>query len=158
VTFRQLSVFVTGCWGGERVLNRACAQWRADAIYLMRPCRYQQDGNAAFVVLAGKEYGTGSKPATGRPRVPICWDQGALRESFERFHRSNLVGMGASPLQFVRRTETWAACSVGRHGRVRISRASDDNLRPGKLGRWTRDAPDERRSQLQGACAGLIRQ
>ena len=53
------------------------------------------------VVFAGEEYGTGSSRATGRPRARSCSaSRPSSRKSFERIHRSNLVGMGVLPLQF----------------------------------------------------------
>ena len=63
-----------------------------------RRCATKADG-VPLVVIAGKN--TAPAPAaTGRPRAPTCWGQGGDRESFERIHRSNLVGMGVLPLQF----------------------------------------------------------
>ncbi len=61
--------------------------------------RYQQD-NIATVVIAGKEYGTGSSRdwAAKGPRLLGC--KAVITESYERIHRSNLIGMGILPLQF----------------------------------------------------------
>ena len=62
--------------------------------------RYPAEGTP-LVVLAGKEYGSGSS-ATGRPRAPyLLGVRAVIAESFERIHRSNLIGMGVLPLQFL---------------------------------------------------------
>ena len=61
--------------------------------------RYKADGIPA-IVIAGKEYGSGSSrdwAAKGPALLGIC---AAIAESYERIHRSNLVGMGILPLQF----------------------------------------------------------
>jgi len=61
--------------------------------------RYQNDG-AALVVVGGKEYGTGSSRDWAAKGVSLLGVKAVLVESFERIHRSNLVGMGVLPLQF----------------------------------------------------------
>jgi aconitate hydratase len=61
--------------------------------------RYQHEG-VPLVVLAGKEYGTGSSRDWAAKGVMLLGVRAALAESFERIHRSNLVGMGVLPLVF----------------------------------------------------------
>ena len=61
--------------------------------------KYQADG-AALVVIAGKEYGTGSSRDWAAKGTILLGVRAVLAESFERIHRSNLVGMGVLPLQF----------------------------------------------------------
>ena len=61
--------------------------------------RYQQDG-VPLVVLAGKEYGSGSSRDWAAKGPLLLGVRAAIAESFERIHRSNLVGMGILPLQF----------------------------------------------------------
>jgi aconitate hydratase len=51
-------------------------------------------------VLAGKEYGTGSSRDWAAKGTALLGVRAVLAESFERIHRSNLVGMGVLPLQF----------------------------------------------------------
>ena len=53
-----------------------------------------------FVVLAGKEYGTGSSRDWAAKGPMLQGVRAVIAESFERIHRSNLVGMGVLPLQF----------------------------------------------------------
>jgi len=61
--------------------------------------RYQ-DSATALVVVGGKEYGTGSSRDWAAKGTNLLGVKAVLVESFERIHRSNLVGMGVLPLQF----------------------------------------------------------
>ncbi|MCF8473322.1 MAG: aconitate hydratase AcnA [Emcibacter sp.] len=61
--------------------------------------RYQQEGRV-LVVVGGKEYGTGSSRDWAAKGTNLLGVKAVLVESFERIHRSNLVGMGVLPLQF----------------------------------------------------------
>ncbi|MDQ6784080.1 MAG: aconitate hydratase AcnA [Actinomycetota bacterium] len=60
--------------------------------------RYQADG-IPLVVLAGKEYGSGSSRDWAAKGTALLGVRAVIAESFERIHRSNLVGMGILPLQ-----------------------------------------------------------
>ena len=61
--------------------------------------RYMQQG-IELVVLAGKEYGSGSSRDWAAKGTKLLGVKAVIAESFERIHRSNLVGMGVLPLQF----------------------------------------------------------
>jgi aconitate hydratase len=61
--------------------------------------RYQREG-VPLVVLAGKEYGSGSSRDWAAKGVALLGVRAVLAERFERIHRSNLVGMGILPLEF----------------------------------------------------------
>ncbi len=61
--------------------------------------RHKADGTA-MVVVAGKEYGTGSSRDWAAKGTNLLGVRAVIVESFERIHRSNLVGMGVLPLQF----------------------------------------------------------
>ncbi len=61
--------------------------------------KYQAEG-VPLVVVAGKEYGTGSSRDWAAKGTNLLGVKAVLVESFERIHRSNLVGMGVLPLQF----------------------------------------------------------
>jgi aconitate hydratase len=61
--------------------------------------RYADDG-VPLVILAGKEYGSGSSRDWAAKGTFLLGVRAVLAESFERIHRSNLVGMGVLPLQF----------------------------------------------------------
>ncbi|MCA0299938.1 MAG: aconitate hydratase AcnA [Proteobacteria bacterium] len=62
--------------------------------------KYKADG-VPLVVIAGKEYGTGSSRDWAAKGTNLLGVKAVIAESFERIHRSNLVGMGVLPLQFV---------------------------------------------------------
>ena len=62
--------------------------------------KYQTDGTP-LVVVAGKEYGTGSSRDWAAKGTILLGVKAVIAESFERIHRSNLVGMGVLPLNFV---------------------------------------------------------
>src|SRR5438552_10682424 len=61
--------------------------------------RYQKEG-VPLVVLAGQEYGTGSSRDWAAKGTKLLGVRAVVGQSFERIHRSNLVGMGVLPLQF----------------------------------------------------------
>jgi aconitate hydratase len=61
--------------------------------------KYQAEGTP-LVVVAGKEYGTGSSRDWAAKGTTLLGVKAVIVESFERIHRSNLVGMGVLPLQF----------------------------------------------------------
>ncbi len=61
--------------------------------------KYQEAGSP-LVVLAGKEYGTGSSRDWAAKGTNLLGVRAVIAESFERIHRSNLIGMGVLPLQF----------------------------------------------------------
>ena len=61
--------------------------------------RYQDDG-VPLLVLAGREYGSGSSRDWAAKGPALLGVRAVLAESYERIHRSNLVGMGVLPLQY----------------------------------------------------------
>ncbi len=61
--------------------------------------RYREEG-VPLVVIAGKEYGTGSSRDWAAKGPKLLGVRAVIAESFERIHRSNLIGMGVLPLQF----------------------------------------------------------
>jgi aconitate hydratase len=61
--------------------------------------QYQKEGTP-LVVLAGKEYGSGSSRDWAAKGAKLLGIRAVVAESYERIHRSNLVGMGVLPLQF----------------------------------------------------------
>ena len=62
--------------------------------------RYQQEGTP-LVILAGSEYGTGSSRDWAAKGTVLLGVKAVIAKSFERIHRSNLIGMGVLPLQFL---------------------------------------------------------
>ncbi|MGZ4232100.1 MAG: aconitate hydratase AcnA, partial [Solirubrobacteraceae bacterium] len=75
--------------------------------------RYQGEGTP-LVVLAGKEYGSGSSRDWAAKGTRLLGVRAVIAESFERIHRSNLVGMGVLPLQFA---DGESASSLGLTGK-----------------------------------------
>ncbi len=88
--------------------------------------RYQAEG-VPTVVFAGEEYGTGSSRDWAAKGTQLLGIRAVVARSFERIHRSNLVGMGVLPLQF-KAGESWE--SLGLTGQERIDILPDPGLTP----------------------------
>ncbi|MCH8500518.1 MAG: aconitate hydratase AcnA [Aliidiomarina sp.] len=92
--------------------------------------RYQEEGTP-LVVLAGKEYGTGSSRDWAAKGTRLLGVKAVIAESYERIHRSNLVGMGVLPLQFKNGD---SAQSLGLTGQEEINlRGLSKEIKPGQL-------------------------
>jgi len=63
--------------------------------------KYQEDGTS-LVVLAGKDYGMGSSRDWAAKGTLLLGVKAVIAESYERIHRSNLIGMGVLPLQYLK--------------------------------------------------------
>ncbi|MCZ8193349.1 aconitate hydratase AcnA [Brevundimonas sp.] len=90
--------------------------------------RYQAEGRP-LVVFAGKEYGTGSSRDWAAKGTRLLGVRAVIAESYERIHRSNLVGMGVVPLQF--KADGWTRLGLTGDEIVTIRGLSDANI--GKL-------------------------
>ena len=66
--------------------------------------RYKEEG-VPLVIIAGKEYGTGSSRDWAAKGTTLLGVKAVIAESFERIHRSNLIGMGVLALQFKEGTD-----------------------------------------------------
>ncbi|MEM7343770.1 MAG: aconitate hydratase AcnA [Chloroflexota bacterium] len=88
--------------------------------------KYKADGTP-LVILAGKEYGTGSSRDWAAKGTLLLGAKAVIAESYERIHRSNLVGMGVLPLQYV---EGESAETLGLTGEESYTFHIDDNLQP----------------------------
>ncbi|HEY2046743.1 MAG TPA: aconitate hydratase AcnA, partial [Candidatus Udaeobacter sp.] len=83
-----------------------------------------------LVILAGHEYGTGSSRDWAAKGTRLLGVKAVIAASFERIHRSNLVGMGVLPLQFLEGT---SAQSLGLDGSERFSITGlSDSIKPGQ--------------------------
>jgi aconitate hydratase len=101
--------------------------------------RYKQEG-VPLVVIAGKEYGTGSSRDWAAKGTLLLGVKAVLAESYERIHRSNLVGMGVLPLQF---KEGESAASLGLTGQETFDIGGlGDDVRPRQEVTVTATAPD----------------
>jgi aconitate hydratase len=106
--------------------------------------RYREEGTP-LLVLAGKEYGTGSSRDWAAKGPALLGVRAAIAETYERIHRSNLVGMGILPLQFedgesadtlgltgeevFSITGLTAAMEAGSDRRVRVTASTDGSVR-----------------------------
>lgn len=88
--------------------------------------RYKAEGTP-LVVLAGTEYGTGSSRDWAAKGTLLLGVRAVIATSFERIHRSNLVGMGVLPLEFPQ-GETWK--SLGLTGNESFDIAASESLQP----------------------------
>jgi aconitate hydratase len=70
-----------------------------------------QKSNTPLVVFAGKEYGTGSSRDWAAKGTRLLGVRAVIAQSFERIHRSNLIGMGVLPLQFAE-GESWQSLKL----------------------------------------------
>ena len=90
---------------------------------------YAADG-VPLVVLAGREYGTGSSRDWAAKGTALLGVRAVIAQSFERIHRSNLIGMGVLPLQFHKGD---SAASLGLSGHERFSISGLEVLNGGEL-------------------------
>ena len=90
--------------------------------------RYQGE-NTPLVVFAGKEYGTGSSRDWAAKGTRLLGVKAVIAESFERIHRSNLIGMGVLPLQFAA-GQGWRGLGLDGSESWRIA-GLDQGVRPG---------------------------
>jgi aconitate hydratase len=105
--------------------------------------RYMQQG-IPLVVLAGREYGSGSSRDWAAKGTSLLGVRAVIAQSFERIHRSNLIGMGVLPLQF---PEDQSASSLGLAGQETFSitgmaEAMADGGAPPQQVRVSADGPD----------------
>jgi aconitate hydratase len=128
----QLAPGTEGGWTAH--LPAGEVMWIYDA-----SLRYQQEG-VPLLILAGKEYGSGSSRDWAAKGVNLLGVRAVIAESFERIHRSNLVGMGVLPLEFLPGESVAALGLTGRESyhiegvraalaggrRVRVRAVADD--------------------------------
>lgn len=89
--------------------------------------RLYQENHQQLVIIAGKEYGTGSSRDWAAKGTYLLGVKAVIAESYERIHRSNLLGMGVLPLQFKPGT---SRKSLNLTGNERISIDISDQLKP----------------------------
>ncbi|MBN2242714.1 MAG: aconitate hydratase [Acidobacteria bacterium] len=90
-------------------------------------CRYRESGTP-LIVLAGQEYGTGSSRDWAAKGTMLLGVRAVIAQSFERIHRSNLVGMGVLPCQFMEGTGVESLKLDGSETFDLVG--LDDNLKP----------------------------
>ena len=89
--------------------------------------QYEKE-NTPLVVFAGKEYGTGSSRDWAAKGTRLLGVRAVIAQSFERIHRSNLVGMGILPLTF-KAKNSWVELGLKGDEKVSIS-GLGDKLKP----------------------------
>ena len=102
-----------------------------------------------LVVFAGKEYGTGSSRDWAAKGTLLLGVKAVIAETFERIHRSNLVGMGVIPFQFV---EGQDRKSLGLTGQELVSIPDLGNVRPRQIVKATLTAPDGSTREIDLLC------
>ena len=110
--------------------------------------RYQADG-VPLVVLAGKEYGSGSSRDWAAKGTALLGVRAVIAQSFERIHRGNLVGMGVLPLQFL---EGESAETLGLSGHETFSIRGLADMQPRAV--LTVELGDGRQFQVQSRIDG----
>jgi len=90
-----------------------CFQPSGEQMTIFSAAKRYAEADTPLVVIGGKEYGTGSSRDWAAKGVALLGVKAVLVESFERIHRSNLVGMGVLPLQFL---EGQSAAGLGIDG------------------------------------------
>ena len=88
--------------------------------------RYKDEG-VPLVIFAGKEYGTGSSRDWAAKGTRLLGVKAVITESFERIHRSNLIGMGVLPLVFTN-GDSWE--SLGMKGDEQVTIEGLADLKP----------------------------
>jgi aconitate hydratase len=108
--------------------------------------RYQQEG-VPLIVIGGKEYGSGSSRDWAAKGSLLLGIRAVLAESFERIHRSNLVGMGVLPLQF---QDGQSAASLGLSGNETFSIADfAERLAAGELPKTAKVTADDAQFEVR---------
>ncbi len=131
-------VMMRGTFGNIRIKNKMVAP-REGSITLKFPERQEafvydaamayQAESRPLVVLAGREYGTGSSRDWAAKGPSLLGVQAAIAESFERIHRSNLIGMGVLPLVF-KDDQSWQG--LGLDGSETLTITGIESLTPRK--------------------------
>jgi aconitate hydratase len=83
-----------------------------------------------LIIVAGKEYGTGSSRDWAAKGTRLLGVRAVIAESFERIHRSNLIGMGVLPLEFINK-ENRKKLSIS--GKEKITILNMNKISPNKL-------------------------
>jgi len=103
--------------GVEGGYTRDFTQPDAPQVFIYDAAQAYADAGTPLVVLAGKEYGSGSSRDWAAKGTALLGVKAVIAESYERIHRSNLIGMGVLPLQF---KDGQTAASLGLTGKERF--------------------------------------
>ncbi|MCX4748980.1 aconitate hydratase AcnA [Kitasatospora sp. NBC_01287] len=115
--------------GTEGGYTRDFTQADAPVAFIYDAAQNYQAAGTPLVVLAGKEYGSGSSRDWAAKGTALLGVKAVIAESYERIHRSNLIGMGVLPLQF---PEGQSADSLGLTGEESFSFTGVTELNEGR--------------------------
>jgi aconitate hydratase len=129
-------VMTRGTFGNVRVKNQLAPETeggfttdftdgKVKSIY-EASCNYKEEG-IPLVVLAGKDYGMGSSRDWAAKGTMLLGVKAVIAQSYERIHRSNLVGMGVLPLEYI---DGQTADSLGLDGTESFLISIDETLQP----------------------------
>ncbi|KNC36853.1 aconitate hydratase I [Plasmodium falciparum RAJ116] len=102
-------VMIRGTFANIRLINKLCPDKGPNTIHIptnqlmsvyQAAMKYKQD-NIDVIIIAGKEYGCGSSRDWAAKGPNLLGVKAVIAESYERIHRSNLIGMSVLPLQFI---------------------------------------------------------
>ncbi|MGF1585394.1 MAG: aconitate hydratase AcnA [Bacteroidales bacterium] len=131
-------IMVRGTFANVRIRNRLSVMEGGYTNYLPSgeemsvydAAKLYRENNVPLIVIAGKEYGSGSSRDWAAKGTFMLGIKAVIAESYERIHRSNLIGMGVLPLQFMKGDN---AGSLGLTGREKFTiKGIADEIRPGK--------------------------
>lgn len=132
-------VMMRGTFGNIRIKNALVAPKEgghtlkypeADEMFIYHAAMAYRDKEIPLVVLGGKEYGTGSSRDWAAKGTTLLGIKAVIAVSFERIHRSNLVGMGVLPLIF-QEGDSWE--NLGLKGNETFHIANVENMEPRKI-------------------------
>ncbi|MFF8863036.1 aconitate hydratase AcnA [Streptomyces sp. NPDC015139] len=125
--------------GTEGGYTRDFTQADAPVSFIYDASRNYIEQGIPLVVLAGKEYGSGSSRDWAAKGTALLGVKAVIAESYERIHRSNLIGMGVLPLQF---PEGRSAASLGLTGEETFSFTGVEELNNGTTPRTVKVTTD----------------
>ncbi len=132
-------VMMRGTFGNIRIKNRMIGQKEGSytlkypdgsEMFIYEAAMKYQAETIPLVILAGKEYGSGSSRDWAAKGTNLLGIKAVITESFERIHRSNLVGMGVLPLVF-KSGDSWQ--SLGLEGSEIFSISGIEDITPRKV-------------------------
>ncbi|MFC2150791.1 aconitate hydratase AcnA, partial [Calditrichota bacterium] len=142
VTFRNmLTPDKTGGWTRHFPSDEVTTIYNASLKY--------KEQNTPTIVLAGMDYGMGSSRDWAAKGTFLLGIKAVIAQSFERIHRSNLVGMGVLPLQFLKGEN---AKSLGLNGEETFTIDVDDDVKPGATVKVNWTADDGRSGDFVSKC------
>ncbi len=141
---RLRNLLVPGTEGG---VTRHLPDGQTMSIY--DAAQLYKDEKTPLIVLAGKDYGMGSSRDWAAKGVFLLGVRAVIADSFERIHRSNLVGMGVLPLQYAK-SQNRAALGLG--GECVFDIELDNKLIPGQMVKVTATPKDGQPIEFECLC------